>query len=77
MVEMPGIEPGSNVYALCPYDHVPFITHIPLRKEQRRGVRFDAGIKIIGASGDDPTPLITPHPVSGGPGGDVFPKEET
>lgn len=28
MVEMPGVEPGSNVYARCSYDHEPFSTRI-------------------------------------------------
>lgn len=28
VVEMPGVEPGSNVYARCPYDHVPFNARI-------------------------------------------------
>lgn len=29
LVEMPGVEPGSNVYGSCPYDRVPFVSHIP------------------------------------------------
>ncbi len=42
MVEMPGFEPGSNVYTWCPYDHVPFNSRILIRKEPRRGASDDA-----------------------------------
>jgi site-specific DNA recombinase len=32
VVEMPGIEPGSNVYTWCSYDHVPFGSHVLIKK---------------------------------------------
>lgn len=36
MVEMPGIEPGSNVYAWYLYDHVSFGSHILMKKETKK-----------------------------------------
>ncbi len=32
LVEMPGIEPGSNVYTWCPYDHETFSSRILMKK---------------------------------------------
>jgi len=52
-----------------------FLSVLPLlRKERRKGGRVDAGIKTAVASGGHHAPLVTPHPVSRGPGGDVFPQ---
>lgn len=36
MVEMPGIEPGSNVYTWCPYDHESFNSRILIKKETKK-----------------------------------------
>lgn len=37
MVEMPGFEPGSNVYTWCPYDHESFGSRIPVKKDTKKG----------------------------------------
>lgn len=34
VVEMPGLEPGSNVDGRCPYDHEPFASHSPSERNK-------------------------------------------
>ena len=58
MVEMPGVEPGSNVYEEGLYDHGPLVS--PRRqREPERGGRVDAKFRTVVASGDSPTSLMT------------------
>ncbi len=35
VVEMPGVEPGSNVYAEGLYDHVPLVLRHPERETEK------------------------------------------
>ena len=58
-MEMPGVEPGSNVYAEGQYDHGPLIS--PRRQRgTEKGGRGDAIFRNVVASRDNPTSLVTP-----------------
>ena len=70
VVEMPGVEPGSNVCAMRLYGHDSSVS--PARREEpRKGRRDDAISPDAVASGGHPTPLVTSHPRSEDRGRDV------
>ena len=60
MVEMPGVEPGSNVYAEGLYDHGLLNSLIPSEKnrERERVMTLDSGVRHVSRN---PTPLVTLH----------------
>ena len=64
VVEMPGVEPGSNVEMAGLYDHVSSISraHEGRDEESARGLMRKC--RRVIASRDAPTSLMTPRPLS-------------
>lgn len=59
MVEMPGVEPGSNVYDEGQYDHVLLSSLSPSEKnrERVRVMTLESGVRHVSRN---PTSLVTP-----------------
>lgn len=72
MVEMPGVEPGSNVYAKGQYDHVPSNSLSPSGRNKERVRVMTEGCWLSAPSDGKPAPLVTPHPLSEDRRGGVF-----
>lgn len=60
VVEMPGVEPGSNVYAEGLYDHGPLISPC-LQREPEKGRRDGTIFRNVAVPYDSPTSLVTFH----------------
>lgn len=63
VVEMPGVEPGSNVYTEGLYDYVSLSSLGPSERNRERA-RVMTQLSGARRVSRDPTSLMTPHPLS-------------